>query len=108
MSLPELFLFHGNWQEYVDALYAIYEKEIVWGNLTFNGMPVKSQYRPPTDNKGYGFWHVISDGPVETDRIPDLRRCERIRWIAWAINNVDTDQRIKCWKNRRGRDIHIV
>ena len=47
-----------------------------------------------TKGKGYAFWHVISEAPQsnnrnESERIPNLRRCERIRWIAWAIEQAD-------------------
>lgn len=108
MALPGLICFQGNWQEYVDILYKIYEEEIVFGNLYFKGLPVKCQYRPPTLGKSYGFWHVISNGPVEEERIPDLRRCERIRWIPWLIQHVDKDSRISWWENKRGRNIHVV
>lgn len=108
MDLPELFPFHGDWATYVEQLYEIYLNEIVHSGITFKGLPVKSQYRPPTDGKGYGFWHVVSDGPVEEDRLPDLRRCERIRWISWVIRMAVTDDRIKWWENKRRNNTHVV
>ena len=80
----------------------------MYSGITFRGLPVKSQYRPPTDGKGYGFWHVISDGPLEADRLPDLRRCERIRWISWIIRMTGSDDRIKWWENKRGTSTHVV
>lgn len=107
-NFPALFPFHGDWSRYVEDLYAIYQDELVHGGLEFRDFPVKTQYRPPSLGKGYGFWHVISDGPEEEGRIPDLRRCERIRWIAWMIRNVDTDARISWWRNKRGANTHIV
>jgi len=108
MDLPELVYFHGDWAEYIEKLYTIYEQEIVYGDLKFKGLPVKCQYRPPSQGKGYGFWHVISNGPVEDERIPDLRRCERIRWISWFIRNVGHEPRISWWQNRRGSNTHVV
>lgn len=42
-----------------------------------------------TNGKHFGFWRVISDGELEDDRLPDLRRCERITWIAYLIANVE-------------------
>ena len=107
-ALPNLVLFQGDWRQYVEDLYAIYLGDIVNSGLTFQGLPVKSQYRPPSQGKGYGFWHVISDGATEEDRIPDFRRCKRICWIAWLIQNVDKDPRISWWENRRGRNTHVV
>jgi len=108
MDLPELVYFHGDWDRYVEELYEIYMREIVNGGLTFKGFPVKCQYRPSALGKGYGFWHVISDGSVEEDRIPDLRRCERIKWISWLIQNVENDSRITWWQNKRGSNPHVV
>jgi len=108
MGLPELVPFHGDWPRYVEELYRIYQAEIVHGGLIFRGLPVKSQYRPPSAGKGFGFWHVISDGHVEDDRLPDLRRCERIRWIAWLITHAETRPEISWWENRRGSNTHVV
>ena len=108
MNLPDLCAFHGNWQQYVEDLYQIYLDEIAHSGLTFEGLPVRNQFRPYTDGKGYGFWHIISDGPVEDERIPDMRRCERIKWVPWIIQNVGTDQRITWWKNKRGSNKHVV
>ena len=51
---------------------------------------------------------IGEDGPEEDGRLPDLRRCEKIRWIAWMIRNADTDARISWWQNRRGANTHIV
>lgn len=108
MSLPELFTFHGDWDKYEDELYAIYLETIVNCEIKFRGMPVKTQYRPATKGKGFGFWHLISDGPNEDDRIPDMRRCERIRWVVWLIHNAETDQALSWWENKRGHNTHVV
>jgi hypothetical protein len=108
MDLPPLVLFHGDWDRYVEELYDIYMREVVKGHLTFRGLPVKCQYRPSSKGKGYGFWHVISNGPIEEDRVPDLRRCERIKWIPWLIRNVGRDPRISWWCNKRGSNTHVV
>lgn len=108
MSLPDLFPFHGDWPRYEDELYAIYLETIVRSGITFRGWPVKAQYRPPTKNKGYGFWHLISEGEREDDRIPDMRRCERIRWVAWLIDNAESHVDLSWWGNARGSSRHIV
>lgn len=108
MSLPALVPFCGDWSRYEDDLYEIYLKTIVCSGLKFQGLPVKTQYRPPTKNKGYCFWHLISEGEKEDDRTPDLRRCERIRWIAWLIENAETHGDLCWWENSRGSNRHIV
>ncbi|MNH30689.1 hypothetical protein D3C79_909980 [compost metagenome] len=35
---------------------------------------------PVIQGKEATFWHMISEGNDEAERLPDLRRCERIRW----------------------------
>ena len=108
MSLPELFLFHGDWDRYEDELYGIYLETIVRSGLTFGGVPVRSRYVPPTKNKGYSFWHLISEGEREEERIPDIRRCERIRWVAWLVRNALSHPDVSWWENDRWGNTHIV
>lgn len=108
MTLPELFLFDGNWPAYVESLYSVYVQNIVNGNLTFKGLKISCQYRPATQDKHFGFWHVVSEGETEEDRIPDIRRCERIGWIAYLIAQVECNDDISWWENKRGGDKHVV
>lgn len=99
-SLPPLIPlddFHGNWEQYVDKLYQIFLKEVVNAQLTFQGLPVHVRFQPMVDGKGFGFWHIISEGPKENKRTPDLRRCERLRWIPWMIKNVEHAELIRWW-----------
>ncbi|MBN1320722.1 MAG: hypothetical protein JXA87_07775 [Thermoleophilia bacterium] len=46
-----------------------------------------------------GFWHLISDGLVEDERLPDLRRCERIAWPRPMIEADGTEQ-VNVWLSR--------
>lgn len=108
MALPDLLPFTGDWPSYEEDLYQIYLADIVNARLSFKGLPIRCQYRPPAKNKHFGFWHVISEGDVEDDRLLDFRRCERIRWIAYLISHADTDADISWWENQRGRNTHVV
>ncbi len=107
-ELPPLYKFHGNWDAYVNEIYKIYLDEIVDAGHTFQGLPIRHKFIPKTDNKGYGFWHLISEGRVEEDRIIDIQRCERIRWIAWIIEYAETSHRISWWENRRKSSKNVV
>lgn len=113
ISPPDLIPFSGqNWNEYEDEIYRIYLDTVANAGLVFLGLPIKVKYHPDTKKKGFGFWHLISEAPSqnnhnEEDRIPDLRRCERIRWIAWCIQNAQTCG-FSYWENQRGRDTNIV
>lgn len=108
MALPDLMPLQGEWSDYVDSIYQVYVDQIANGGLTFSGLRISCQFRPESQGKHFGFWHVISEGEAEDDRLPDLRRCERITWISYLIANVETDNEISWWENKRGRDTHVV
>ena len=111
---PELMLFENypDWNAYEDALYAAYLQSVAHAGLTFCGDLVKVRFRPEAKRKGYGFWHLISEAPEqanrnEEERIPDLRRCERVRWVAWCIQNADAPG-FSWWENLRWGETHVV
>lgn len=108
MPLPAIIPFGGDWHRYVEEIYQIYVDSIANAGLTFNGLKVSCQFRPESQGKHFGFWHVISEGKVEDDRTPDFRRCERITWIAYLITNAETEADISWWENKRGTDTHVV
>lgn len=110
MSLPPILEFDSygnNWDKYLEALYRTYLDEVVNAGITFEDLPLRVQFHPMTDGKGFGFWHLISEGKDENERTPDLRRCERIRWIPWVLRNVEGKE-VVCWENKRKQSIHIV
>ena len=108
MPLPAIIPFGGDWHRYVEEIYQVYVDNIAHAGLTFNGLKVSCQFRPESQGKHFGFWHVISEGKAEDDRTPDFRRCERITWIAYLITNAETEADISWWENKRGTDTHVV
>ena len=109
MAYPDLIEYNDNWEEYIDFLYSYYEDFIVNAGIEFNRLPLRTRYKPATDGKGYGFWHVISSGEIENEREIDFRRCERISYISYWVNNAqEPPSDIYWWKNKRGTDTHIV
>ncbi len=100
--LPELILFedyNGNWQRYEDAVYSRFYSGFIASKPTLHGIPVYIK-RSLSKGKERGFWHCIQEGPVEEKRTPDLRRCERIRWIRAIIEHAH-DPEVKTWQNER-------
>ena len=109
--LPNLFLLSdtkGEWESYLNGLYQIYLNEIVNGELYFKQLKVNSRRTPETQEKHFGFWHVISEGKTEADRLIDLRRCERLRWIAYLITHLEIDPEISWWENKRANNTNVV
>ena len=101
--LPEIFEFEGDWNAFINAVYAKFCDDLVRNTVLFQGSRVSVRRKPETDGKGFGFWHCVSEGQDETSRIPDLSRCERICWIRAVIEN-HSDPRIDHWTNERGRE----
>lgn len=109
---PELLPFSGDWTTYENLIYEAFLNSFVRVGVEFQGWKVSAQFRPETRGKGFSFWHTISEAPDpknrnEDDRIPNLRRCERIKWIRWVIENAEADGFL-WWENARGRDTHVV
>lgn len=114
MRAPDLMLLcdYAGWAAYEDAIYAVYLDTVAHAGLRFYGDPVKVRFHPSARQKGYGFWHLISEAPSqdnrnEEDRLPDPRRCERVAWVAWCILNAGTEG-FPWWENQRGRETHVV
>lgn len=111
---PELLPFDGDWPNYVEKLYEAFVESFVRPDVWFRGCRVTAPYRPESQGKHFSFWHVISEAPHpgnrrEEDRVPDIPRCERICWIAWAVRQADAGaDGVSWWENRRGRDTHVV
>ncbi|HAH32189.1 MAG TPA: hypothetical protein DCL44_07740 [Elusimicrobia bacterium] len=107
--LPDLLLldnFGGNWDNYLAELYRHYEAYFMKSKPVYNGVRLMVKKHPFIQGKEATFWHIISEGSSEEHRIPDLRRCERIRWPKAVIEH-NTHPGIKIWQNRRGSETGI-
>lgn len=101
--LPALALFEeygGDWNRYLDALYAFFKRDFIDSRPAYNGVTLALKRHLVIQNKEATFWHIISEGDSEADRVPDMRRCERIRWPRPVIEH-SGDTAIKIWANER-------
>ncbi|MBI4653792.1 MAG: hypothetical protein HY752_02190 [Nitrospirae bacterium] len=108
--LPPLVLFSdydGNWERYLDAIYNYFKQDFINNRPSFRGRRLGLKKHPLEKGKEATFWHFIQEGPNEDDRIPDIRRCERIRWPRPVIENEDKPV-IKVWENKRKNDKRIL
>ncbi len=108
--LPPLVLmadFAGDWSRYLEAVYDFFRRDFVYSKPVYEGMRVGMKRHPIFDGKEATFWHLISEGRVEEDRLPDIRRCERIRWPRPIVEGIDAG-RVRCWKNRRRNEYRVV
>jgi hypothetical protein len=95
--------FGSDFPSYLAALYDVFHRDFVVGRPTFRGHRVGIKRHPQYDGKEATFWHLISEGRVEADRLPDLRRCERIYWPRAVIDH-ESEPEVKVWENKRGSE----
>ncbi|MBU2260941.1 MAG: hypothetical protein KKF02_03350 [Proteobacteria bacterium] len=104
--LPPLVLFesyHGHWDTYLEAVYGYFKKDFVDSAPCFRGARLALKKHPLSQGKEATFWHLISEGADEENRLPVIERCERIRWPKPVIEHAE-EVVIKAWENeRRGK-----
>lgn len=108
--LPPLVLledYQSNWDEYLEAIYQFFCQDFVPSKPNFEGKRFALKRHPVIKGKEATFWHIISEGAVADEQLPDLRRCERIRWPHPMIEAVKSKY-VKCWKNKRKEEERIV
>ncbi|NOX41725.1 MAG: hypothetical protein GXP05_14830, partial [Alphaproteobacteria bacterium] len=98
----------GEWARYEAALYDVFVRDIIRHDLRFRGIQVNARRIPEHERKWACFWHMISEGSVEDDRIPDMRRCERLSQVRWIIENADAVEVIDIWEQTREREKNWV
>lgn len=103
-AIIELEQFSGNFEKYLEAIYQRFKRDFVRSRPEFKDLRVGIKRYPAIRGKEATFWHLISEGTSESERIPDLRRCERIGWPKSMIERFEESE-VKCWFNvRRGNE----
>lgn len=95
---------NGSWNDYIDAVYAVFRADFVASQPSLRGQRVGVRRHPSHDGKEFTFWHCVSEGKVEEHRTPDLRRCERIPWTRPIIDNHGD---VDVWTVRKNRDERV-
>ena len=92
----------GDWDKFLAAVYDVFERDFKQSRPNYQGHPVDYDSRME-NGKEAAFWHMTSSIDRSTgDRLPDLRRCERIPWPRPMIENC-ADKAISVWRNERIR-----
>jgi len=109
-ELPDLILlehYGGNFNNFLNAAYELFKADFINKKPIFRGIRLGLKKHPIYEGKEATFWHLTSEGDDEENRIPDLRRMERIRWTASLINNSEHSY-LKVWENTRGTKSNIL
>jgi len=110
LELPEqIYLeeFSGNFDAYNEAVYEIFREDFVTTKPTFEGVRLGLKKHPFVDDKEYTYYHFTHSGDIETERIPDMRRMERIPFPRPMIDNSNSKS-LKVWRNKRGTKERIL
>lgn len=83
---------YSDWKEYEDVLYSIFSHDFIDSCPVFEAKEVHIRKYPIEFGKEEAFFHVTcQDYLKDGEREPDLRRCERIRWVRSFIENYKCD-----------------
>jgi len=102
-NLPELIClsdYGGLFHSYIDAVYAIFEQDLIKNTPKFGSNNLSLKKYPLSQQRAYTFYHLTHKGDNESERIPDLRRCERIGWVKPTIENTE-NWNLKFWEQSR-------
>lgn len=95
--------YYGDWKSYLEAVYDVFKRDFIYDGAMFRNRIISIKNHPVEQGKEASFWHLISEGNTEEERIPDIRRCERIPWLKPIIQGVDSEK-VKSWPSTRHRD----
>ncbi len=98
--LPPLLLFadfSADWFAFNDAAYDIFIRDVKDRELLYEGRKIIWDARL-SKGKDEGFWHITTViDAANNERIPDIRRTEKIAWLRPVIENA-TNPLISIWK----------
>ena len=84
--------YDNDWATYEAALYRIFKRDFIDSHPFYNNTRVSVKHYPIEYGKEEAFFHTTCKDYVGGgNRVPDFRRCERIRWIRAFIENYDCD-----------------
>ncbi|MDQ2086502.1 hypothetical protein RBH29_08685 [Herbivorax sp. ANBcel31] len=111
-NIPEIVLFEdyeGDYFKYQNAIYQKFLKDFMHSKPVFKGEALALKRYPLFKEKEATFWHIVSEGLVESERVLDIRRCERISWPRVIIERCfKSCTKIKVWENYRKKEKRIL
>lgn len=109
LKLPDLIKlsdYKGDWEKYLGVIYQVFVNDFIDSSPIYQGRKLQLKRHPILNGKEATFWHIISEGCKEEEKVPDPRRCERIGWPRPVIDNCN-HQSIRIWENIRKNETRI-
>ena len=99
--LPPMALVNPWNEQTFDALYRIFREDFIESRPIYEGHPVWI-FPDVEDGKEVIFWHLTHRlDRAAGERIPDLRRCERLPWVRPLIDN-SIEPEVLAWDYEEG------
>ncbi len=99
--LPELFSVNPWQHDTYEKLYQLFELDFKATQPAYNGQVVWF-FPEMEDGKEKIFWHLTSRDDRETgDRLPDLRRSERLSWVRPMLDQHEMPE-VLAWDHAKG------
>jgi hypothetical protein len=97
----------GDWQSFLADVYRSFQVDFKDSRPSHHGRPVVFDTRID-GGKEEGFWHIVSERDATTgERVPQIRRCERVSWVRPIIEHSD-DESVSLWKLKVGRHMRVL
>ena len=88
---------YNSWPEYQNALYEIFKSDFINDKPIFKGKRVNIRKYPTEHGIEEAFFHITCQDYLKNgNRVPDFRRCERIRWVRAFIENYNCARCQEC------------
>lgn len=90
-------MFHGDFDQYENALYAIFKRDFLNCRPSYLGKPVDVIHERYYKDKERSFWHIVTSGEEDFSRSFDSDRCGSIPWVKALIEEADSCNEYKTW-----------
>lgn len=102
--------FGGDSEKFIEEVYNCFVRDFLDDfnrrQLQFENITLSLRRHPLVRGKEASFWHLVSTGKIEDERLIDFDRCEYIGWARAIIDNAN-DPEIKRWENTRDGNTNI-
>lgn len=105
-ALIKLEDFNGDAKVYIENAYSIFERDFIKEQPVLFGKKVIIGKQKKENGKEMVFWHITSnDFGANYGRLPDMRRFEKIEWVAFVIKNISKIDGLLYWDKQQKRAI---